>query len=88
MMGPTLENSDAASLFSGRPAPFVPADMNSRNGTSVEPVDDTVAVEWLVRRHAMPKARPVPMPTQEIRFWTLRSVLRSLTAALTGHARH
>ena len=88
MMGPTLEKSDAASLFSGHPAAFLPVDMDSRNGTSEEPLEDTVAVEWLVRRHAMPKAQPVPMPTQEIRFWTLRSVLRSLTAALTGRARH
>ena len=88
MMGPSLENSDAASLFSGRPAPFLPADMDSRNGTSEERLEDTAAVEWLVRRHAMPKARPVPMPTQEIRFWTMRSLLGSLTAALTGRARH
>ena len=88
MMGPSLENSDAASLFSGRPAPFPPEEMDSRNSTSEERPEDTAAGEWLVRRHAMPKARPVPMPTQEIRFWTLRSVVRSWTAKLTGRARH
>ena len=84
MMGPTVENSDAPSLFSGRPAPFLPEGMDSRNDTSEERPEDTAAVEWLVRRHAMPKPQPVPMPTQEIRFWTLRSVLRSVTSALTG----
>ena len=88
MMGPTLEKSDAASLFSGRPSPYLPVDMDSRNGTGEERPEDVAAVEWLVRRHAMPKAQPADMPTQEIHFWSLRSVVRSLTAALTGRARH
>jgi hypothetical protein len=88
MMSQALEKSDAASLFSGRSAPTKPVDMDSRNDLSEERLEDTAAVEWLVRRHAMPKARPVAMPTQEIRFWTLRSVLQSLTATLTGRAPH
>jgi hypothetical protein len=88
MMGPTVEKSDAANLLSGRPAPFPPPDMDSRNDVSEGRLEDTAAVEWLVRSHAMPKARPVPMPTQDIQFWTLRSVLQSLTAALTGRSRH
>ena len=82
MMHPIPEKSDVGTLLSSGATPSA-RPMATRNDTDGGRLEDTAAVDVLVRRYAMPKAQPVAMPTQEIRFWTLRTLAQSLTAALS-----